>query len=222
MAFVNPNEPRSKSPSTYRSGRPQQEPPSSWSRLFGFKRHEDPPEVPEPPPARVEKPVYKLQDYLPVPVEDRTIRKLVERVKEQLQNHVDFFYVESPAVAVETYTQAEKPATVRYYSTDAPSSSVSDGGIKPRIARSIATRLVSGIQPFDDVDEAGMLLPHEIGRFLLSVPRPTDIKDDHGGYLSNPLSYVPLISSSIRRSSGAMANSKLVSARAPRNPGRKR
>ena len=213
MAYPNPNEKRSNSPSTYRFSRPQQEAPSSWSRWFSSKRNEEVPEVPEPPPTRVEKPTYNLQDYLPVPVEDRTIRKLVERVKEQLQNHVDFFYVDSATVPIDRYTQPEKPGPARYYSTDVVSSLVSDDSIKPRISRLIAIRLINGIQPFDDVDEAGMLLPHEISRFLLSVPNPAHIKDDPGGYLFNPLQYMPLILSSICGSPRTMADFELVPAR---------
>ncbi len=175
MALVHPNEPRSKSPSTYRSKRTQQE-TSSWSRLFSFKRHE---EVLESPQPRAEKPVYNLQDYLPAPAEDRKLRKLVECVKEQLENHVAHFYVD-PTVAMDAYTQSERPATIRQYSTEAITSSMNEESVKSRINRVIATKLLNGIQPFEDSDDAGSLLPHEISRFLENVPYPANVKNDTG------------------------------------------
>ncbi|ETI28895.1 hypothetical protein G647_01347 [Cladophialophora carrionii CBS 160.54] len=160
----------------HRSGRPQQESHGLLSRWFSFRGPEQVTSTSQPRPDR---PTYNIADYLPPPLEDRTIQKIVDEVKEHLHNHVEFFYISSASdtSTAHTHTPGEAPGSSQYDPPEPPAATY-DISIRAEVKRVIATRVIRGIQPFDYSDEAGSLLPHEISDFLARVPNPALVKND--------------------------------------------
>lgn len=159
---------------------------SFFSKFFFPKAQEVP--SPSPPTHRVERPTFWIQDYLPPPLEDRTIQRQAEQIQEHLQNHVEHFYTDNTTTTEPIYENLEDSVTSK--SSFDPSTS-----IKAEIKRVVAVRLIRGIQPFADSDEAGTLLPTEITRFLRIVPDPADIKDDKGLSIQRVPPFVQLLTS---------------------------